>query len=68
MEYTVDSPEQCAPRLVMEHNDHARGRQGWAAPKGLLYASEEKREKHSNIWNDVWRDGERQFPHCHKAG
>lgn len=45
MEHTVDSPQQRAPRLVVEHDDHTRGRQGWAAPKCLLYASEGKREK-----------------------
>lgn len=60
MEHTVDSPQQCAPRLVMEHDDHARGRQGWAAPKRLFYASRERKIER-NSWNDPCKDRPRQM-------
>lgn len=36
---TVHRPQQSAPGLIVEHDDHAGGRQGGASLERLLYTS-----------------------------
>lgn len=50
----VHGPQQCAPGLVVKHDDHAGGWQGGAPLEGLLNTSVakrggEKKKKHKDL-------------------